>query len=254
MQINYILYYLIRLVNKGKEWKNKDLNGKETGRFHILQVLSLILAALYVWKRPEGMSENKELIDYILSSLSITTALLFSIIVVVLDRARQHKFEGTTEKEKLNDIHQWNHLYQFASITGNAILWSLLVVVLLICSMLFGHDYNLSNYEFVGWSELKSWECIKNFLVYALVIGVRFVIVYGLFNFFVLFLFSLLSLFESIISELDVKKPQVQISSEMMGTVELELNKLISPCRRRSLFILCILVLVVAIMYLFDKL
>lgn len=251
MQTNYLLYYLLRLIGKGREWKNKDLNGQVTGRFSLLQFVAFLVAILYVWKRPQGMANNKEVIDYILSSLSITTALLFSIIVVVLDRARQHKFNGTTENEQLNDIHQWNHLYQFSAITGNAILWSLLVIVLLICSMLFGHDYDLQDYQFVGFANLLNWGYFCNFMEYALVVGVRFVVVYGLFNFFILFLFSLLSLFESISSELDSKKPTVQISPAMMGTVDSELNNLITPFMRKFLWILCVLLFGVAVMYLF---
>lgn len=251
MQTNYLLYYLLRLIAKGREWKNKDLNGRVTGHISLLQFVTFLVAFLYVWKRPQGMANNKEVIDYILSSLSITTALLFSIIVVVLDRARQHKFNGATENELLNDIHQWNHLYQFSSITGNAILWSLLVIVLLICSMLFGHDYDLQDYQFVGFSNLLNWGYFCNFMQYALVVGVRFVVVYGLFNFFILFLFSLLSLFESISSELDSKKPTAQISPAMMGTVDGELNKLITPFMRKLLWILCVLLFCVAVMYLF---
>lgn len=251
MQINYLLYYLLRLIIKGQEWKNKDLNGQVTGRFSLLQFAALCIACLYVWKRPQGMANNKEIIDYILSSLSITTALLFSIIVVVLDRARQHKFEGRTDKEKINNIHQWNHLYQFSSITGNAILWSLLVIVLLICSMLFGHDFNLSDYTFVGISNVLNVEYICNFAEFGLVVAVRFFIVFGLFNFFILFLFSLLSLFESISSELDCKKPNVEISPALMCSVDSELDKLISPFLRKCLWLICFMLICVALMYLF---
>lgn len=251
MQTNYLLFYLLRLIAKGREWKNKDLNGQVTGRFSLLQFVAFVVAILYVWKRPQGMANNKEVIDYILSSLSITTALLFSIIVVVLDRARQHKFNGTTENEQLNDIHQWNHLYQFSAITGNAILWALLVIVLLICAMLFGHDYDLQNYQFVGFNNLLNREYIYNFMEYALVVGVRFVVVYGLFNFFILFLFSLLSLFESISSELDSKKPTTQLSPVLMGSVENELDSLIKPFKRKLLLLLCVVLFCIAVMYLF---
>lgn len=251
MQSNYLLYYLLRLINKGNEWKNKDLNGQVIGRFSLLQVVAVILAGLYVWKQPSGMADKKEIIDFILSSLSITTALLFSIIVVVLDRVRQHKFDGRTEPEMLNDIHQWNHLYQFAAITGNAILWSLLVIVLLICSMLFGHNFNLQDYAFVGWSNVMKFVYIHNFLIYVFVAGVRFIIVYGLFNFFILFLFALVSLFESITSELDSKQPKTQVSLDLMGKVDSELNKLITPVKRKILWGILLAVFLVSVSYLF---
>lgn len=244
MKTNYILYFLIRLVKKGKEWQNKDLNGNELGTFGIswLQIGALLLAGLYVFKCPLGLSGNDSIIDFILSSLSITTALLFSIIVVVLDRARQSKFEGKSEKEQLNDIHQWNHMYQFASLTGNAILWSLLVIVILISTMIYGHEVDLSQYNFCGKDHIFEKKSFFLFIQYVFVASIRFVLIYGLFNFFVLFLFALLSLFETICSELDIKKPRNSVNPVLSNSVDNEIKKLITP---KELFLLKLFALII---------
>lgn len=137
---------------------------------------------------------------------------MFSIIVVVLDRARDGRLDSTTEEGQVNDIHQWNHLYQFASLVGYAILWSLLVIVIMVSSMLFGHRVDLSQYEWCGWDNMLSISSWILFIQLAFVASVRFVMVYAIYNFFTLFLYAVLSLFESICSELDFKKPTSEIS------------------------------------------
>lgn len=253
MKTDFYLYYLLKLIQKGQEWQNKDLNGSKLSnhRFSWLQIGALILAALFVYLKPQGLYDNTNLVDFMLSSLSITTALLFSIIVVVLDRARSNTFNSQDEDGRKNDIHQWNHLYQFASVVGNAILWSLLVIIILISTMLYGHKVDLGEFTWCGWANMWQPQSLYLFVKYVFVSGVRFVLVYALFNFFILFLFALLSLFESICSELDIKRPHFDIPENRRNNVSAEflleygkLNKIIIIVSALVLFCIAIVYVV----------
>lgn len=255
MKTDYILFYFLQLVRKGREWQNKDLNGSRLSRygFSWLKAISVLLAGTYVVKCPAGMADNKDIIDFVLSSLSITTALMFSIIVVVLDRARDSRFDSTTEKGRANDKHQWNHLYQFASLVGYAILWSLLVIVIMVSSMLFGHKVDLSIYEWCGFDRIL---CLNSWLLFikcAFVAGVRFVMVYAIYNFFILFLYAVLSLFESICSELDIKKPRFDISEAKRSNPTKDLKREYGVCKVWLVKLLIALIVFMVMLYVLEK-
>ena len=255
MKTDYILFYFLQLVRKGREWQNKDLNGSRLSRygFSWLKAISVLLAGTYVVKCPAGMADNKDIIDFVLSSLSITTALMFSIIVVVLDRARDSRFDSTTEKGQANDKHQWNHLYQFASLVGYAILWSLLVIVIMVSSMLFGHKVDLSIYEWCGFDRIL---CLNSWLLFikcAFVAGVRFVMVYAIYNFFILFLYAVLSLFESICSELDIKKPNFDISEAKRSNPTKDLKREYAVCKVWLVKLLIALIVFMVMLYVLEK-
>ena len=255
MKTDYILFYFLQLVRKGREWQNKDLNGSRLSRygFSWLKAISVLLAGTYVVKCPAGMADNKDIIDFVLSSLSITTALMFSIIVVVLDRARDSRFDCITEKGQANDIHQWNHLYQFASLVGYAILWSLLVIVIMVSSMLFGHKVDLSIYEWCGLDRIL---CLNSWLLFikcAFVAGVRFVMVYAIYNFFILFLYAVLSLFESICSELDIKKPNFDISEAKRSNPTKDLKREYGVCKVWLVKLFIALIVFMVMLYVLEK-
>lgn len=255
MKTDYILFYFLQLVRKGWEWQNKDLNGSRLSRhgFSWLKLISVLLAGTYVVKCPAGMTDNKDIIDFVLSSLSITTALMFSIIVVVLDRARDSRFDSTTEKGQANEKHQWNHLYQFASLVSYAILWSLLVIVIMVSSMLFGHKVDLSIYEWCGFNRIL---CLNSWLLFikcAFVAGVRFVMVYAIYNFFILFLYAVLSLFESICSELDIKKPNFDISEAKRSNPTKDLKREYGIYKVWLVKLLIALIVFMVMLYLSEK-
>ena len=250
MNIDYILYYLLNLIRKGQEWQRKDLNGSDLDlKYSSLKLGAACIAGIFVWKNPLGLYEQPGIADCMLSSLSITTALLFSIIVVVLDRARSTTFNSEDEEGQVNDIHQWNHLYQFASLVGNAILWSLLVIVILISTMLFGHKVDLGELTWCGWDKMWQLQSLYLFGKYAFVAGTRFVLIYALFNFFILFLFALLSLFESICSELDIKRPQNIIIAGRRESVSQAVNRSFGRYTKFFIKLLAIGLFVIAIIY-----
>lgn len=255
MRFDYILFYFLQLVRKGKEWQNKDLNGTHLSKhgFSWLKAVSAVLAGAYVIKCPAGMSNNKDIIDFVLSSLSITTALMFSIIVVVLDRARESKFNSITERGQVNDKHQWNHLYQFASLVGYAILWSLLVIVIMVSSMLFGHKVDLSQYEWCGFERMLSLSSWILFVKCTFVASVRFVMVYAIYNFFILFLYAVLSLFESICSELDIKKPNFDIPKAMRSNPTKDLKREYGVSNVWLVKLLIAVIVFMVILYVFEE-
>lgn len=252
MKTDYLLFYLFSLISKGKEWQNKDLNGSTLKGVSWFKLASIILALAYVCLHPKGLEENKEIVDFILSSLSITTALLFSILVVVLDRARQSQFNGRSEKEQVNDIHQWNHLYKFASLTCNAILWSIVVIVILVCTMLYGHNVDLYDYKFCGFNNMLEFQHILLGAHFCFVVGIRFVMIYALFRFFVLFLYAVLSLYESICSELDIKQPENEIPQNRRDNVSDEIKTKYGSLKTWFVKLIALLLFLLSLLYAFG--
>ena len=84
MKTNYLIYYVLKLITKGQEWQYKNLNGKGDRPklyFTQLQLIALLISILFVYTKPKGLSN--EMINYVLSSLSIMTALFLSLIIII---------------------------------------------------------------------------------------------------------------------------------------------------------------------------
>lgn len=248
MRTDFLLYYFLKLLRKGDYWYRRDINGSRLSRwpFSWLQGFAIFLAGLFVYTHPQGMAENTNVVDFILSSLSITTALLFGVVAACLDRARQYSFTGDTEEEQRNGVRQWNHLYQFTALTINAIFWALIVVFILVTTMLFGHSFDLSDYVWVGYNGLYS---LMLFILCLFVLIIRFVLIFSLLNFFILLFSALLSLFASICSELELKKPQVEIPLNRRVNVSVELRRKIGCLLPLLIRVIAITIMVASVYY-----
>ena len=63
-----------------------------------------------------------KLINYVLSSLSIMTALFLSLIIIIFDKFNNFNFKGEGDDEKIHKFHMWNFLFiNFNAITSYAI-------------------------------------------------------------------------------------------------------------------------------------
>lgn len=249
MKTDYLLFYLFSLVKKSREWQNKDLNGSTLRGISWFKVISVVLSIAFIYMHPRGLTDHKEIVDFILSSLSITTALLFSVLVVAMDRARFSEFTGNTEREQVNGIHQWNHLYKFSSLTCNAIVWSLVVIIILVCSVLFGKNVDLSNYYFCGYNSIFELQHIKSGCVFCFVAGIRFILIYALFRFFALFFYAVLSLFESICSELDMKDPKNEVPENRRANVSDEIKQHFGAFKTRFVKFIALLFFILFLFY-----
>ena len=101
MKTNYLIYYVLKLITKGQEWQY--LNGKGDRPklyFTQLQLIALLISILFVYTKPKGLSN--EMINYVLSSLSIMTALFLSLIIIIFDKFNNFNFKGEGDDEKIH--------------------------------------------------------------------------------------------------------------------------------------------------------
>ncbi|MFQ9317271.1 hypothetical protein [Dysgonomonas mossii] len=248
MKTNYLIYYILKLITKGQEWQYKNLNGqgqKPKFYFTSLQWVAIVISFLFVYTKPTGFSN--EIVDYVLSSLSIMTALFLSLIIVIFDKFNNFDFKAEDDKEKVHKFHMWNFFYQFNAITSYAILISSIVIVLLILTLLFGKEIDVSKYELVSLHSLNK-ESILLFLKLLFVYLVRFVIVYFLLDFFILCIYAISAIFQYVSNEFMKKNPNIKVNREetIDITLEKEYGKL--PQYLKIVFIISFLL---AVLYLF---
>ena len=58
MKLNYLLYYIIYLVNEGHRWQYQNLNGSGTPSpawFSPLQLIAIIVAVTFLFVQPDGL-------------------------------------------------------------------------------------------------------------------------------------------------------------------------------------------------------
>ena len=154
-------------------------------------MIALLISILFVYTKPKGLSN--EMINYVLSSLSIMTALFLSLIIIIFDKFNNFNFKGEGDDEKIHKFHMWNFFYQFNAITSYAILISTSVIILLVFTLMFGKEIDVSQYTFVSY-KLVTFESILLFLKLLFVYSIRIVIAYFLLDFFILCIYAISSI------------------------------------------------------------
>lgn len=214
MKTNYLIYYVLKLITKGQEWQYKNLNGKGDRLamyFTQLQLIALLISILFVYTKPKGLSN--EMINYVLSSLSIMTALFLSLIIIIFDKFNNFNFKGEGDDEKIHKFHMWNFFYQFNAITSYAILISTSVIILLVFTLMFGKEIDVSQYTFVSY-KLVTFESILLFLKLLFVYSIRIVIAYFLLDFFILCIYAISSIFQYVSNEFIKERPNIKVNRE----------------------------------------
>ena len=248
MKTNYLIYYVLRLITKGQEWQYKNLNGngnKPKLYFTQLQWIALFISILFVYTKPKGLSS--EMINYVLSSLSVMTALFLSLIIIIFDKFNSFNFNGEDDEEKIHKFHMWNFFYQFNAITSYAILISTTVIILLVLTLMFGKETDVSQYTFVSF-KLITLESIIIFFKLSFVSLIRLAIVYFLLDFFILCIYAISSIFQYVSNEFIKERPNIKINREesIRNTIQKEYGNL-----PKYLKIFFIISFVLAILYVF---
>lgn len=248
MKTNYLIYYVLRLITKGQEWQYKNLNGngnKPKLYFTQLQWVALLISILFVYTKPKGLSS--EMINYVLSSLSVMTALFLSLIIIIFDKFNSFNFNGEDDEEKIHKFHMWNFFYQFNAITSYAILISTTVIILLVFTLMFGKETDVSQYTFVSF-KLITLESIVIFCKLSFVYLIRLAIVYFLLDFFILCIYAISSIFQYVSNEFIKERPSIKINREesIRNTMQKEYGNL-----PKYLKIFFIISFVLAILYVF---
>lgn len=248
MKTNYLIYYVLKLITKGQEWQYKNLNGngnKPKLYFTQLQWIALFISILFVFTKSKGLSS--EMINYVLSSLSVMTALFLSLIIIIFDKFNSFNFNGEDDEEKIHKFHMWNFFYQFNAITSYAILISTTVIILLVFTLMFGKETDVSQYTFVSF-KLITLESILIFFKLLFVYLVRLAIVYFLLDFFILCIYAISSIFQYVSNEFIKERPNIKINREesIRNTMQKEYGNL-----PKYLKIFFIISFILAILYVF---
>lgn len=199
---------------EGQKWQYQNAtctNKRPKLYFTTLQWIAILLAVIFVLTNYTGLNTN--IIDFLLSSLSIMTGLFLALIVVVYDKFKELDFNVEEDEDKINKVKSWNYLRQFNALTSYSIFIALIVISILIGSLLYGYQINISDIQFA-----RSFNSIDINLTIkiAFIIIVRFCMVYFLLDFFILTIYAVSSLFQFINIEMLSKKPPYNINERMV--------------------------------------
>lgn len=213
--MNKLLYYYIRvLIREGHIAQYQNANGTANPPkyfFNFAQYLFLGISAAYVFLFRKGL--NNDIVDYILSALSIMTALFMSLIVIVLDKLKSMQFKDENGESNILHLQTWHYIHQFGSITSYATLLALLLICILVSSLLFGAETDLNEYCFVAFEDINA-ESVLTFVSNVYICLVRFVFCYFLLDFLLMTLYAVVLIFQSIFNDLKGCKPNVTVHRE----------------------------------------
>ncbi len=204
MKSCYLLYHIIHLVNEGHRWQYQNLNGSGSSFtlwFSPLQLVAILVAIIFIFIQPDGILHGN-IIDYVLSSLSIIIGIYLCLLVFIYDRYKSTDFKVLDEKRH---IRTWNFYCQLISLTSYSILIAILVILILISSLLFGEKTNIFDYSP---TDQISFFSIVVFLRISLIVIFRLSFIYFLFDFFILCLFIVSGIFQFISSDMNESKPK----------------------------------------------
>ena len=223
MGLDILLYYILKLIEEGHKWQYQNATCTNTSPrlyYTTLQWAAVVLAFIFVLTHPFGL--NNDIIDCLLSSLSIMTGFFLALVVVVYDKYMKLEFDADTDYGKINDIKTWNYLRQFNALTSYAILIAVVVISILVGSLLFGHETKFSDYRFV--TSLQEIDALLTIRLSIIVI-VRFLLIYFLLDFFILTIYAISSLFQFVNLRMSENRPQYELNSSKVTTDKQTLKK-----------------------------
>lgn len=205
MRLDNLLYYILNLIVAGHKWQYQNAtctNHAPRLYFTGLQWVALGLALVFVIIKPAGL--NNDIVDYLLSSLSILTGFFIALVVVVYEKQSGVTFNASTREEQVKEYKMWHYLRQFSALTSYAILISIIVISILIGFLLFGHETHFSDYNLA--SNIKDVDWLLTIRL-SFIVSVRFLLIYFLLDFFILTIYAISSLFQFINLKMDEKQP-----------------------------------------------
>lgn len=196
MKLPLLLYYIRRLIEEGHKWQYQNATNSNVASrwpFSFLQCIAILIAGLFVYYKTEGFSETT--IDLLLSSLSIITGFLVAVSIIVFDKYKQLPKSANTDAEKINLYKSQNFLIQYNALSMYAILLAFFCIIMLIFILLFGEEVDLEDFPFF---ENISEISISDTIIGSSVILYRFLLCYFVFDFFIITIYSICSLFSFI--------------------------------------------------------
>lgn len=139
------------------------------------------------------------------------TGLFLALIVIVYDKFKEIVFDAETDDNKIKQLKSWNYLRQFNALTLYAIFIALIVILILIGSLLYGHSIDLSEIS-IATSFNKIDFCLSIKVIITILL--RIFTIYFLFDFFILTVYAVSSLFQFINNEMLSIKPPYTINEK----------------------------------------
>lgn len=212
MQWKVFKSFIGKVVSEGNRLQKVDINGQITTKKYFTQTqkVGVFFSIIVVVLLRKGFSEN--FAGFVISFLSIYIGLFTSIVINLFDKSKgiivsikeeEAKIvNGTADLILLAKLKKGrNYLIQFTGLSAYAILLATLVVILLLMVLLFPNlAIDIYGYKFVNWRNLTI-ESILTFLAQLVIVLHRYFILYLLFNFFVITIYSISSYFNFISSE-----------------------------------------------------
>ena len=196
MRFPLLLYYIRRLIEEGHKWQYQNVTNSNVASwwpFSLLQCVAILISGLFVYCKTGGLSETS--IDLLLSSLSIITGFLVAVSIIVFDKYRQLPTEAKDDTEKTNLYKSHNFLIQYNALSMYAILLAFVCIIMLILCLLFGENVDLKDFSCVeSISEISMPETITG----SSIVLYRFLLCYFIFDFFIITIYSICSLFSFI--------------------------------------------------------
>ena len=196
MRFPLLLYYIRRLIEEGHKWQYQNATNSNVASwwpFSFLQCVAIFFAGLFVYRKTGGFSETS--IDLLLSSLSIITGFLVAVSIIVFDKYKQLPKEANTDVEKINLYKSHNFLIQYNALSMYAILLAFVCIIMLILCLLFGDNVDLKDFSFAeSISEINLPQTIAG----SSIVLYRFLLCYFIFDFFIITIYSICSLFSFI--------------------------------------------------------
>lgn len=181
---------------------NNIKNEKPKLYYTKIQWCFIVISILANYKLPKGFSI--EFSGYVVSGMSLFVGLFFTFILTIYDKFQKIDFKQFSkaeneEKNKLG-IRLKNYFKQITILSLYAILLSIICIILLSITLLFGDKVNL-NIEIITFVTSPEKQTVLSFVWIPLLLVYRSTILYFLFDFVLITIFLVSSFYDFIISE-----------------------------------------------------
>lgn len=193
MRLPLLLYYIYKLVAEGHKWQYQNAtmsNRKSVFPFTIPQCLALLISLAFVIFNKNGIDTTT--IDLLLSSLSILTGFLIAVAVIVYDKYKDLPNHITSDAEKIDLFKSYNFLRQYNALSMYAILLALVSIIMLLLNLLFGDNLDVGKFTWAQSFFSIDW---LGTIVCLTVLLFRFVLIYFIFDFFIISIYAICSLY-----------------------------------------------------------
>jgi hypothetical protein len=198
-------HYVSVLLKEGTRWEfekiltsGEKLTNRQIRRLSwCKRIVLFIPSCLCFYLLKNGLNENS--IGYAISALSIFIGLFASLIITMYGRFLQMpKLDGTEiDAVRVENIKVTNFIKQFTFVTGKNLLIATTIIALMSLVLVFPTNLSNNIFDYTPVHSLTklTWHNFLLFFNVILIIIIRGGILYLIFDFFILLLYSLGALF-----------------------------------------------------------